>query len=104
MVGLQELILILAILLIVIGPKKLPEMARGLGKVYQEFRKASASIMGMSNEMLSVSNDEDEGTRSIARIARSLGIDTEGRSTNQLLDEIERKMVKNEESADIPRK
>ena len=104
MVGLQELVLILAILLIVIGPKKLPEVARGLGKVYQEFRKASASIMGMSNEMLSVSNDEDEGTRSIARIARSLGIDTEGRSTNQLLDEIERKMVKNEESADIPRK
>lgn len=104
MVGLQELVLILAILLIVIGPKKLPEVARGLGKVYQEFRKASASIMGMSNEMLSVSNDEDEGTRSIARIARSLGIDTEGRSTNQLLDEIERKMVKNEESADIPQK
>jgi len=38
--GMSELILILIIALIVIGPRKLPEVAKALGKGYAEFRKA----------------------------------------------------------------
>lgn len=37
--GMAEIMLILAVALIVIGPKKLPEVAKGLGKGYGEFRK-----------------------------------------------------------------
>ncbi|TCK59480.1 Sec-independent protein translocase subunit TatA/TatB [Seleniivibrio woodruffii] len=37
--GFGEIILILAIALVVVGPKKLPEIAKGLGKGYGEFRK-----------------------------------------------------------------
>jgi len=37
--GMSEIILILAVALIVIGPKKLPEVAKGLGKGYAEFKK-----------------------------------------------------------------
>ncbi len=40
-IGMPELIIILAIALVVIGPKKLPEMARSLGKGLAEFKKAS---------------------------------------------------------------
>jgi TatA/E family protein of Tat protein translocase len=36
-----ELILILAIALIVIGPKKLPDLAKSLGRAMREFKKAT---------------------------------------------------------------
>lgn len=38
--GMSEIILILALALIIIGPKKLPEVAKALGKGYAEFKKA----------------------------------------------------------------
>lgn len=37
--GMSEIILIMAVALIVIGPKKLPEVAKGVGKGYAEFKK-----------------------------------------------------------------
>ena len=40
-IGMPELIIILVIGLVVIGPKKLPEMARSLGKGLDEFKRAS---------------------------------------------------------------
>jgi sec-independent protein translocase protein TatA len=40
-IGAQELILIGAIALIVFGPKKLPQMAKTVGKAMKEFRKAT---------------------------------------------------------------
>ncbi len=40
-IGMPELIIIFVIALIVIGPHKLPELARSLGKGLAEFKKAS---------------------------------------------------------------
>ena len=42
--GGQELILILLIILLLFGAKKLPELARGLGKGMKEFKKAQSEI------------------------------------------------------------
>ena len=43
-IGLPEMIIIMVIALIVIGPSKLPELARALGKGMAEFRKATQEI------------------------------------------------------------
>jgi sec-independent protein translocase protein TatA len=43
-IGMPELIVILVIALIVIGPSKLPELARALGKGMAEFKKATQEI------------------------------------------------------------
>ena len=40
-IGMPELIVILVIALIVIGPNKLPDIAKSLGKGLAEFKKAS---------------------------------------------------------------
>jgi sec-independent protein translocase protein TatA len=40
-IGMPELIIILVIALIVIGPQKLPDLARSLGKGLAEFERAS---------------------------------------------------------------
>jgi TatA/E family protein of Tat protein translocase len=43
-VGFQELMVILVIALLVFGPKKLPELARSMGKAFAEFRRASTEL------------------------------------------------------------
>jgi Tat protein translocase TatB subunit len=47
-VGMPELLVILGVALIVLGPKRLPEVARGLGKAIAELRKATS---GLSQEL-----------------------------------------------------
>jgi len=55
-IGMPELIVILIVALIIIGPKKLPDLARSLGKGLAEFRRAtddvkeSLNIDGIKNE------------------------------------------------------
>jgi sec-independent protein translocase protein TatA len=43
-IGGQEIFLILLIVLIFFGAKKLPELARGLGEGIREFRKAARDV------------------------------------------------------------
>lgn len=40
LIGFWEILLILVIVLIIFGPKKLPELARSLGVSIKEFKKA----------------------------------------------------------------
>jgi Tat protein translocase TatB subunit len=43
-IGMPELLLLLAIALIVVGPKKLPELAKALGRGIAEFKKATNEL------------------------------------------------------------
>jgi TatA/E family protein of Tat protein translocase len=43
-IGVPELLVIMAIALIVFGPNKLPELAKGLGKAIREFKKANEEV------------------------------------------------------------
>ena len=59
-IGMPELILIMVIALIVIGPKKLPDLARALGRGMAEFRKATQEIkdsLDLDNEIREVERD-----------------------------------------------
>ncbi len=42
--GFSELMVILFIVLLLFGPKKLPELARGLGKGLNEFKRAANDV------------------------------------------------------------
>ncbi len=53
-IGMTELLVILTLGLIIIGPKKLPELARTLGKGLAEFRRASTE---MRREFLEVADE-----------------------------------------------
>ena len=41
MLSIPHMIVVFLVVLVVFGPQKLPELARGLGKLIAEFRKAS---------------------------------------------------------------
>ena len=43
-IGMQEIIIILVVALIIIGPKKLPDLARALGRAMGEFRRAADDL------------------------------------------------------------
>jgi sec-independent protein translocase protein TatB len=52
MLSIPHMIVVFIVVLVVFGPQKLPELARGLGKLMAEFRKASADFKGaFENEM-----------------------------------------------------
>lgn len=74
-IGLPELIIIMAIALIVIGPSKLPDLARALGKGMAEFRKATQEI----KDSLDLDEDIEEVKRdltdSITGIERPLDLE-----------------------------
>jgi TatA/E family protein of Tat protein translocase len=54
-----ELLLILALALIVLGPKKLPELARALGKGMAEFRRATDEL---KDELRQMEHEIDESS------------------------------------------
>jgi TatA/E family protein of Tat protein translocase len=43
-IGMPEMLVILALALIVIGPKKLPDLAKSLGRTLREFKKATSEF------------------------------------------------------------
>ena len=55
-IGMPELLVIMVIALIVIGPSKLPDLARALGKGIAEFKKATQEI----KESLEIDEDLKE--------------------------------------------
>ncbi len=55
-IGPWELVLIMFAVLILFGPKRLPELARGLGKAVQEFRKAAEEV----KQELNVGDTDDD--------------------------------------------
>jgi len=69
-IGMPELIVILVVAVIIIGPKKLPDLAKTLGKGLSEFRKAtddfkeSLDTDGITNEVRdikdSILHDKEE--------------------------------------------
>jgi sec-independent protein translocase protein TatA len=42
--GMQELVVILLIIIVLFGAKKIPELARGMGRGIREFKDASKEI------------------------------------------------------------
>lgn len=67
-IGPTELIVILVIALLVLGPKRLPELAAGLGKGLAEFRRATADI---NAELDEARRSLEEQTREATRASRA---------------------------------
>ena len=63
-IGMPEMLLILAIALIVIGPKKLPDLAKSIGRAFGEFKRATSEL----KESLDLDEELQEVNKSISDI------------------------------------
>ena len=65
-IGAQELLLILFIVLILFGAKRVPELAKSLGTALREFRKAAkdielADVSSVDTSSADAKSNDDEG-------------------------------------------
>ena len=58
-IGTFEILIILFIILLLFGAKKLPELAKGLGKGINEFKKASNDIKEEVTKVVDSENEKD---------------------------------------------
>jgi len=81
-IGLPELIIIMVIALIVIGPSKLPDLARALGKGMAEFKKATQEIkegLNLDEEFQENLQEVKNGlVDSISGLDPALDVETQG--------------------------
>jgi len=75
-IGMPEMIIILVIALIVIGPHKLPELAKSLGKGLAEFKKASEDFQRNVQEE-SRKSEEKETPPQVATAAETPHVHTQ---------------------------
>ena len=68
-IGMPELLIILGVALLVLGPKRLPEMARSLGRGMAEFRRASSELRNTLQAPLEESQDTAEATSKTQKAA-----------------------------------
>ncbi len=73
-VGGQELILILLIVLVLFGAKKLPELAKGMGQAIREFQKAKDEF---SDELHKAGNNDVATRPASATVPRIESASTE---------------------------
>ncbi len=77
-IGFPELLMILVVALLVIGPKKLPDLARSLGKGLAEFRKATDDLKETIYPQEPASEVKAEQTvqqRQVVKLPPTAGID-----------------------------
>ena len=65
-IGLPEVILILVVALIVLGPQRLPEVARMLGRAYAQLRRASEEFQNTIRQDLAAIERQEDAQRNQA--------------------------------------
>ncbi len=63
-IGMPELIIIFLVVLLLFGSKRLPELAKGLGKVMRDFKKATREL----RDELDVSEIEQDIKKDIGQL------------------------------------
>lgn len=95
--GPMEIVLIVLVVIVLFGANKIPELARSMGRATGEFKKGKQEI---ESELKNTDKSGKEGkplqdsSSKIRIMAHDLGIAADGKSDEQLLDEIQKKMIK----------
>ncbi len=100
--GGQEWLLILLVVFLLFGASKLPEVARSLGRSMGEFKKAQKEaemeLRQFERELREGKYTKDEKRAKLEKIAKDLGIDPEGKSDEELIEEINKALPKREKA------
>ena len=90
--GTTELLVVLFIILLLFGGRKLPELARSMGSAVREYTKATTTDI---EEEKTPKKEEDEKA-AIIEAAKKMGIETEGKSIKEIAQELVKASEKKE--------
>ncbi len=93
----EDLVLVLIVAMLLFGSSKIPELARSLGKATGEFKKGQRETeleLKDFEKSVTENKSQDDKSSKIKQMAYDLGIITQGKSDEQLLDEIQKRMPK----------
>lgn len=97
MIGTQELIMIFAVVVLLFGATKLPELARSMGSSVGEFKKAQKESELNLKEFEKSITESTTPKSKVQETAQKLGIDIRGKTDDQLLDLIQKAAEKPKE-------
>jgi len=96
--GSEWIIIIFVALIVLLGTNKFPEVAKKIGKVVGEYKKAKNDMENqfkdLTNTNLDVSGPVKDERQKLETIAKSLGEDSSGKSDEQLRELISSKIGK----------
>ncbi len=95
MMGNSELLIVLFLVLLLFGGRKLPELARSLGEAGREFQKAQSEPFNYVEDR---TRREQNKNSAVIDAAKSLGIEVEGRDINDIAQDIVKATSKEESS------
>ena len=98
----SEIFIILLVVLLLFGANKIPEIARGLGKGYHEFKKATQDIKNEFNEQTQDIKNEVNDIKS--NLNDDFNFDDIEKEDNPKKDEDENSEGSNQDSPDDPYK
>ncbi|AKB25467.1 Twin-arginine translocation protein TatA [Methanosarcina sp. MTP4] len=103
-IGTSELILIFAVVMLLFGASKLPELARSMGGSVGEFKKAQKeseqSFKEFEKSIKEPTAETPAAKTKVQETAEKLGIDIKGKTDDELLEEIQKAAEKPKEVAE----
>lgn len=101
--GMEWIIILLGVVLLLFGSKKIPEFARSLGRATQEFQRGKLEVESEIKQAFKEKEDSQPAGKKrkkvvppphsmdakVIRTAEALGIETAGKTTEELKREIE---------------
>jgi len=93
-IGQEWLILIVVAIVILFGSKKLPELARSFGRAKGEFERGQREIEKelREAELKEASTKPKMNKEKLVKVAEGLGIKTEGKTEEELREEVSKQL------------
>ena len=93
--GMEWIILIVIVVVLLFGAKKLPELARSIGRATGEFQRGKIEVeKEIAQTKKQATPEPSDESEKIIRVAKELGISTEGKTKEELKEEISRAMMR----------
>ncbi len=94
MQGIEWIVLLVAVVIVfAFGGKKIPELARNLGRAKGEFERGKRELEKELREEETKSSKKSNDENGVVSAAKNLGIETEGKTEADLKSEIAQKMT-----------
>lgn len=87
-IGMPEMLMIAALALVVLGPKKLPEVARSLGKGFAEFKRATNELKETFDTEMKSEEIRAAKEKTAAMVAKENGEDVESVEAEKTIEEL----------------